>query len=187
MFTAVVQQPPQWIWAILIALIVPVAMFNAILQQTPPWVWVVLIALIIRGFKQTMPRRRTLRSSTVLPLVMVALSFYGVTSVFSLQPLALVAWVCGATVTLLLAQTLQVWRGIRWVPQEQAVWMPGSWLPLVLMLGIFCIKFGVAVSLAADPDLALDRAFAGMAGLVYGSFSGMFLSRAMAVWRAARQ
>jgi hypothetical protein len=187
MFTAIVQQTPQWVWALLIASIIPVTMFNAILQQTPPWVWAVLIALIILGLKQTMPRRRTLRSSTVLPLVMVGLSLYGVASAFSRQPLALAAWLGGGLVTLLLAQTLQLWRGIRWVPQEQTVLMPGSWLPLVMMLGIFCIKFGVAVTLATAPDLALDAAFAGIAGLVYGGFSGMFLSRAVAVWRVVRQ
>jgi hypothetical protein len=109
-----------------------------------------------------------------------------VASAFSAQPLALLAWAGGGAVTLLLAQALGVWGEIRWLPQERSVLMPGSWLPLVLLLGLFAIRFGVAVALATTPGFAVDTAFAGFAGLVYGAFSGMFLARALAVWRAVR-
>jgi hypothetical protein len=64
-------------------------MFTTIVLETPHWVWGVLAALIFMGFKQTVPRRRSLRSATALPLVMVVLSLYGVASAFSSQPLAL--------------------------------------------------------------------------------------------------
>ena len=67
-------------------------MFTSILLQTPHWVWGLLAALTVIGFKQTLPRRRSLRSSTSLPLLMVFLSLYGVASAFSSQPLALIAW-----------------------------------------------------------------------------------------------
>jgi hypothetical protein len=96
-------------------------MFTSILLQTPHWVWGILAALTVIGFRQTLPRRRSWRSSTSLPLLMVILSLYGVASAFSSQPLALIAWVGGGTVTLLLAQTLRVWSGIRWLPQERSV------------------------------------------------------------------
>lgn len=162
-------------------------MFTTILLQTPHWVWGLLAALTVIGFKQTLPRRRSLRSSTGLPLLMVILSLYGVASAFSSQPLALIAWAGGGAVTLLLAQTLRVWSEIRWLPQERSVLMPGSWLPLVLLLGLFAIRFGVAVALSTTPSLAVDAGFAGLAGLVYGAFSGMFLARALAVWRVVRE
>jgi hypothetical protein len=161
-------------------------MFTSILLQTPHWVWGVLAALTVIGFKQTLPRRRSWRSSTSLPLLMVILSLYGVASPFSSQPLALIAWVGGGAVTLLLAQTLHVWSGIRWLPQERSVLMPGSWLPLVLLLGLFAIKFAVGVALSMTPGLAVDAAFAGFAGLAYGAFSGVFLARTLAVWRVVR-
>ena len=161
-------------------------MFTAILLQTPHWVWGVLAALAVVGFKQTLPRRRSLGSSTTLPLLMAFLSLYGVMSAFSRQPLALAAWVAGGAVTLLLAQTLRVWGEIRWLPQERSVLMPGSWLPLVLLLGLFAIKFAVGVALSMTPGLAVDAAFAGFAGLAYGAFSGVFLARTLAVWRVVR-
>ena len=161
-------------------------MFISILQQTPHWVWGLLTALTVIGFKQTLPRRRSWRSSASLPLVMVILSLYGVASAFSRQPLALIAWVAGGAVTLMLAQTLRVWGEIRWLPQERSVLMPGSWLPLILLLGLFTSKFAVAVALSMAPGLAVDAGFAGFAGLVYGAFSGVFLARTLAVWRVVR-
>jgi hypothetical protein len=148
-------------------------MFTDILQQTPHWVWGILAALIVIGFRQKLPRRRSVRSSTSLPLLMAILSLYGVASAFSRQPLAL-------------AQSLRVWGEIRWLPQERSVLMPGSWLPLALLLGLFMIKFAVAVALSTTPSLAVDAGSAGMAGLLYGGFSGLFLARTLAVWRVVR-
>nr|WP_122155903.1 DUF6622 family protein [Paraburkholderia sp.] len=162
-------------------------MFTTILQDTPHWVWGVLAALTVMGFKQTLPRRRSLRSATALPLVMVLLSLYGIASAFSSQPLALLAWVTGLAVTLALSQGMRVWSGIRWLDAERSVLMPGSWLPLALLLGLFLFKYSIGFTLATNPALAADAGVAGFAGLVYGAFSGVFLARALAVWRAVRQ
>ncbi|MGF6760669.1 hypothetical protein P3T24_000981 [Paraburkholderia sp. GAS33] len=162
-------------------------MFTTIVLETPHWVWGVLAALIVMGFKQTVPRRRSLRSATALPLVMVLLSLYGVASAFSSQPLALLAWATGVAATLALSQGLRVWNGIRWLEPERSVLMPGSWLPLGLLLGLFLFKYSVGFTLATDHALAADAGVAGFVGLVYGAFSGVFLARALEVWRAVRQ
>jgi hypothetical protein len=78
---------------------------------------------------------------------------------------------------------LRVWGEVRWLEAEHRVLMPGSWLPLGLMLGLFCIKFGVAFALATNPGLAADAGIAAGAGLAYGAFSGAFLARALTVSR----
>jgi len=59
--------------------------------------------------------------------------------------------------------------------------VPGSWLPLALMLGLFATKFAVGVLVALAPALRHDAAFAASAGLAYGAFSGLFLGRALAL------
>src|SRR5471032_2486559 len=43
------------------------------------------------------------------------------------------------------------------------------------------------VMLAMHPDLSVDRLFAVSVSLAYGAFSGIFLARALAMWRVARQ
>jgi len=183
MFNDIFRQTPDWLWG----WDMPAAMLDGILQHTPDWVWGVLAALLATGFKQTVPRRRSLRSATGLPVVMAILSLYGLTSAFSGQATALFTWAAGVAVVLSGCQSLRVWGEVRWLEAERSVLMPGSWLPLVLMLGVFCIKFGVGVALATSPGLGADTGVAALAGLAYGAFSGAFLSRSLTVWRVVRQ
>jgi hypothetical protein len=72
-------------------------------------------------------------------------------------------------------------RGARWSEEAGLLHVPGSWLPMVLIVGLFCIKYFAGASLALHPALAGDTAFAGLCSLAYGSFSGLFLARALSL------
>jgi hypothetical protein len=65
--------------------------------------------------------------------------------------------------------------------------VPGSWLPMLLIVALFSVKFGVGVLLAMSPGLALEAGFAAEVGLAYGAFSGMFLGRGLAMWQVGRR
>jgi hypothetical protein len=162
------------------------AMYAHLIQHTPHWVWGALAALIALGVRQSVARRRSLRSATALPLVMTAFSLYGVASEFALEPLALAAWTLGAGALFLVMTTEGAWSSARWSTTQRCLIVPGSWLPLVLYLGLFCFKFAVGAILAMHPARVDDANFACVAGLAYGAFSGAFLSRSYAMWRIAR-
>lgn len=159
----------------------------SLLQHAPHWVWGALAALIVSGVRQSLPRRRSVRSATSLPLLVAALSLCGVASDFAHQPLALAAWVLGAAVLFALAARRGAWRGVRWSAADDSLIVPGSWLPLALYLGLFGVKFAVGATLALHPARGEDAAFACMTGLVYGAFSGFFLARGYAMWRIAHE
>ena len=158
-----------------------------ILQHTPHWVWGLLAVLVSLGIKQTLPRRRTLRSATAVPIAMTALSFYGVMSVFAQQSIALAAWAAAVLAAVALSHAAGVGSKIRWLASEQRLLVPGSWVPMMLILGLFIIRFGANVMLAIHPDLSIDRLFAVPVSFAYGAFSGIFLARGLAMWRVARQ
>jgi hypothetical protein len=162
------------------------AMYANLIQHTPHWVWGTLIALIVLGVRQSVARRRSLRSATSLPLVMTAFSLYGVASDFAHQPLALAAWALGAGALFSVMTTQGAWSGVRWSAAQRCLILPGSWLPLALYLGLFCVKFAVGATLAMHPVRVDDANFACLVGLAYGAFSGVFLSRSYAMWRIAR-
>ena len=157
----------------------------AVLQHTPVWVWPLLIALLALGVWQAFPRSVTLRRIALLPLSMLALSLWGVVSVFGSGP-ALAAWAVGGLAAAALSLRGGSPPGVRWSATERVFQMPGSWLPLALILGIFCTRFGVGVSLALDPELRHAAGFAVGTSLVYGVFSGLFAGRAMALFRRAQ-
>lgn len=158
----------------------------AILQHTPAWVWLLLAALVALGLRQAVPHRITLRRMAMLPLAMLALSLWGVASVFG-SGTALAAWAVGAlAAAAVVLRSGSGTKGVHWAAGEQRFVLPGSWLPMALILGIFCVKFGVAVSLALQPALRSAPDFALAASLSYGIFSGCFAGRAVALLRLAQ-
>jgi hypothetical protein len=161
-------------------------MFTAIVQHTPVWVWIVFVTLIVIGVKQSFARRLRLGRVTALPIVFVALSLAGVVSAFGPDASALLAWAVGVFAAAGLALQGGAPAAARWLPAERVFEVPGSWVPLALMLGIFGMRFAVAVLLALQPGLRGDAGFAALAGLGYGGFSGLFLGRAMALWQLTR-
>ncbi|MDF3832925.1 hypothetical protein P3W85_08185 [Cupriavidus basilensis] len=163
------------------------AMLPGILQHTPAWIWVMLAALIALGISQAAPRRMTPRRATTVPLAMAVLSFLGVVSAFSRQPLALVAWAAGMAAALVLARAAGTWETIRWSTADRCLHVPGSWIPLLLILCMFATRFCVSVAQAVNPGLLRHGTFAMAAGFIYGAVSGIFLARSLVAWRVSRQ
>jgi hypothetical protein len=155
--------------------------FIAIVQHTPAWVWGLLAALVALGLLQTRPLEMSLTRVTVLPLVLTALSLSGVLSAFGHMPVALAAWAAGLAAALALARKVVSVRGASWSPSRGRLHVPGSWLPLVLIVSLFVLKYGAGVSLSLVPALASDASFVGLCSLAYGTFSGLFLARALAL------
>jgi len=160
-------------------------MLIAILSGAPTWVWFLLVALVALGLSQTLPRSVTLRRAAIVPIVLVAFSLYGVTSSFGRQGTAVAAWAVALVIGASLAMAAGAWSGIAWSAQEQRLKVPGSWWPMVLILGLFITKFAVGVMLAMQPARAHEPLFAALAGSIYGAFSGVFLSRGLAMWKVA--
>ncbi len=157
-------------------------MILTIVQHTPLWVWGLFAGLVALGLVQTRDRAMTLPRILMTPAVMLALSLAGVVGAFGGRPLALGAWVVGLGLSLLAGRRAARPQGARWSGAQRRLQVPGSWLPLALIVGLFAIKYLAGVSLAIAPRLAADATFAGGCSLVYGLFSGLFLARAMALW-----
>jgi hypothetical protein len=108
-----------------------------------------------------------------------------VLSAFGHFPIALGGWAAAVGASLVLGRQVVAVRGARWSAQAGLLHVPGSWLPLVLIVGLFCIKYMAGVSLALHPMLAHDATFAGLCSLAYGGFSGLFLARALSLRQLA--
>ena len=160
-------------------------MLIAIVRHTPVWVWALLGALVALGLWQTRARTMSLVRVTVLPVVLVALSLGGVLSAFGHFPVALGGWTAGVGAALALARHAVAVRGAAWSANTRQLQVPGSWLPLALMVGLFAIKYVANVQLAMHPALAADAVFSGLCSLAYGGFSGLFVARALSLRRLA--
>ncbi len=160
-------------------------MFIQIITHTPLWVWAILVVILWVGLKQTLPRSVSLRRITVLPLVMVGLSLAGTLTAFGTDNHALLAWGAAAAVAAAVVMTRNLPQGTQYNTWTQQFQIPGSWTPLVLMMGIFVTKYAVGVTLSMRPDLAREAMFGQCVGALYGGFSGVFVARAARLWRLA--
>ncbi|HEX7641634.1 MAG TPA: DUF6622 family protein [Burkholderiaceae bacterium] len=148
-----------------------------ILAHTPRWVFGLFIGLVALGIMQAKTRSVTMQRLTLLPLAMLGLSFYGVWNTFSGSVLGVTCWLGAALLTAVASQRIDFARGVRYVPEQRNFIMPGSWLPLALMMGIFFTKYGVGIVLARHGEWRDIDGFAAIVSLVYGFWSGMFFGR----------
>ena len=161
-------------------------MLYQILVHTPRWVWGVLILLLWLGLSQTMPWRASLRRVILLPLLMTGLSLHGMLSGFGAMNAAWVLWLGAALGTTLWVASGELPAQVQYDAERRIFKLPGSWVPLGLILSIFLTKYVVGVLLAMEPALAHDIAVAAIVASLYGTFSGVFVGRMLRMLRLAR-
>ncbi len=160
-------------------------MLLQILAHTPKWVFALFAALLGLGLSQLLTRRPGLSRITLLAAGMTAFSLYGTVSAFAAVPTALIAWLAGAATVILILLNRPVPAGTSYDAASRRFTVPGSAVPLALMMGIFFTRYVVGVILAMQPAHANDVAFALAASALYGAFSGVFAARAARLWRLA--
>ena len=164
----------------------PSSLILQILKNPPPWVFGLFFVLLWFGWLQSRTRSMHIGRLALLPLVMLGLSFSGVASAFGAGQAVLAAWTAGVALAVAASHLLGRPGAFAYSAAARQITVPGSWLPLALMMTIFFTRYAVAVLLAFNPSLRQADSFTGSVALVYGFLSGMFLARALRAWRAAR-
>lgn len=157
-----------------------------ILRNTPVWVWGLLAALLALGISQLRDRTASLARVSLLPLAMTVFSVSGTFSALGRSPYlagAIAAWVVAAIIAFALLAPGRA--AAQFDPVRRSYRLPGSAVPLLLIVGIFLVKYVVGVELAMAPRLAQDPQYALTVATLYGAFTGVFVGRASRLWRLA--
>lgn len=157
-----------------------------ILSHTPAWVFGLLLGLMVLGLQQTRNRQVKLWLAYLLPVGMVILSLVGVTSNFGVQLLTISLWMAGLCSVALVGYQLLPVKSLRYLTESNRFYIPGSWVPLFVILAIFFTKYVVAVLYALGNPITEQAAFMPVLCVVYGGFSGYFVARALCLVRASR-
>jgi len=159
-----------------------------ILAKTPLWVWGMLCALLVLGFSQMKSRQAGLTRTAVVPIAMAGLSIWGMASAFGASAQlawVLAAWIAAAALVAALFALGDPAPGTRYDAAARSFALPGSVMPLLLIMGIFLTKYLVGVELAMQPRLGTDFEFAVSIAALYGVFNGLFTGRAVRLLRLA--
>lgn len=158
-------------------------MLIEIIRHTPTWVFVLFFVLVALGYTQSKRRAVAPAVVLILPVAMTALSLYGLLSAFHLALLPIVAWVVALGVVTVVGWQLNLPRGVTYTRASRLVNVPGSWTPLALMMGIFFLRYFVAVVFARQLPIVSSPLFVATVAAAYGAFSGAFVARAAVIYR----
>lgn len=117
---------------------------------------------------------------------MLVLSAYGIFSAFGISLLGISMWLIGIATAMGLTSKIAFPQGVSFSPKANSFYIPGSWLPLTLMMAIFFTKYAVGAALAMQLLIVQKGAFIGLISLAYGIFSGIFLARALFILRTEK-
>lgn len=157
-----------------------------ILANTPTWVWGLLGGLLVLGATQLRDRTASLARVSLLPAGMTVFSVWGTFSALGSSPLlpqAIGLWLAAGVVAF--AALIPGRAHARFDPVQRTYALPGSVVPLLLIVGIFLVKYVVGVELAMAPNLVRDTQYALTVAALYGAFTGIFVGRAARLWRLA--
>lgn len=147
----------------------------------PVWVFAVLALLLGLGLMQARTRLVAPALIRAVAFGLLAYSLWGVVSSFGLLASVVTAWLAGVGVSAVLGRTALSPRGLSHDAATDKVRVPGSWLPLVLLMGIFGLKFAVGYAAGTGAPIAAGSPASAAIALSLGLLSGAFFARAHAV------
>jgi len=159
---------------------------SELISHTPTWVFVVFFTLLVLGFIQSKEREVKVKTVFILPIAMIIFSFFGVSSVFGLSWFTISLWFLGLAITLVIGLKLAYPKLVSFSVKSNKLKIPGSWAPLFLMMAIFFTKYFVGFAVARELSVINEHLFIVLLCLLYGSFSGVFLSRSFVMFRLSK-
>jgi len=149
----------------------------SIVSHTPAWVFVVFAGLILIGLRQLQPRIVSRRRLVVLPLLIAVYSLYGVAMTSHYSPLALAVWLVAVAAAFLLTRLSPPAGAVS--ETAGTVRVPGSWVPMVVIVGLFSARYAYNVILAMHPEMQLAIGFTTLFSALFGFLGGLLLSRSV--------
>jgi hypothetical protein len=148
-------------------------------------VFVLFFFLVFLGYFQSRNRLVAGTRLALLPTAMAFLSLLGIWSSFGADLAAFSAWVIVSMAVITLSLRLAPQKDVNYKSDSRLFSIPGSWVPLILMMCIFFTKYAVAVARAIDPHSGRTLGFMAFICALYGLYSGLFMARTLRIARVA--
>jgi hypothetical protein len=160
--------------------------FEQIVRGTPVWVWILLVFLLSRGVKALNGGTAPLGKLAIVPVVFAVWGIVHLATEPAAGWQAAGAWVFGAAVGLLAGAFIARKSRFTVDRAQKTVTLPGSTVPLILILVTFASKFWLGVELATSAPALADSGYVVLDALVSGIVAGIFAGRFLVYWMRFR-
>jgi predicted anti-sigma-YlaC factor YlaD len=150
---------------------------EAIVRGTPVWVWILLAYLLSRGLKALKGGTAPLSKLAIVPVVFAVWGIAHLVTEPAAGWKAGLAWVIGALIGVLAGVAIASRTAFTVDPVQRSVTLPGSVVPLALIVITFAMKFWIGFELATSAGLGRDSGYVVLDGLVSGVVAGIFAGR----------
>src|SRR3954447_19446301 len=128
-------------------------MLVQILSNTPIWVFGLFVMLLVFGLMQTRSRTVAKLPTLLLPAGMIGLSLLGINSSFGLRLVPVMSWAIALSTAALLGYALFRDKRVEYDAETEKFRVPGSWVPLGVIMAIFFAKYAYAVMQGFNADV----------------------------------
>ena len=147
------------------------------LVNTPFYVYWIFFSLLFVGISQLRTRSVGLKRALIIPIVLFLLSIYGLISDFGITILSTAIWTFGMISALILNTMIKKKKEIIYFKETKTFIIAGSFIPLTMMMLLFCVKYTVGAVTALELEILYNSSFVGIFSLLYGLFTGTYLLR----------
>lgn len=148
-----------------------------IFQYTPIWVFILFFFLLYLGFSQTKDKTSSIKKAIILPIVMLFISLIGLINAFGLDIKSLFFYTIGTILGIFIAILFKLPRNSTFIIEKDIFFIKGSFIPFLLILAIFFLKYFVGVVTARELDFINSFTFIFTISFLYGLFCGIFFGR----------
>lgn len=155
-------------------------LFN-ILQGTPYWVWILFAYLLMVGISALKSRSMPWWRFAIIPLIFTVWSLFSIYNKCTTCPLLFCIWLAALTIGTIGGYYLMNKTKFTIDAPTKLIHIPGSFIPLLLSISFFSIKYIFGVAYAINPLLNKNMFVLGIDIFLSGIICGIFLGRLIGI------
>lgn len=148
-----------------------------ILMYTPRWVFGLLAGLIVLGLIQVRTRKVPVQAVFIMPIAMLMMSLIGTLMDLGFAWVTIVFWLLGAASVSYPMVKLSSHKSIIYDQATRKLSLQGSWIPLIVIMAIFCTRYALGMSIGMNLDIVRKFYFAPLVSFTLGALSGYFIAQ----------
>ena len=142
---------------------------------TPWWVFAIFVYLLIVGIKSLQSQEISLTRLIITPTIFIIWSLYSFSAKYGFTAPIIVLWFIALNVGILIGKNFFAYTVRR--KDAHTVYLHGSWIPLILFMSFFLMKYCIGFTYAIQPAASLNPLFWVSDVVASGIISGIFVGR----------